>query len=98
MSEELDLDALADEMSAMGLGERIDFYIGNRADSSTMHSSEHIGLSFRDGEYHLWYFDMGSRRSLLDTSDGTAARRQFLDETIKLAAGRGYGPGVEPNQ
>ena len=98
MSEELDLDAIADEMSAMGLGERVDFYIANRADPTTMHSSEHIGLSFRDGEYRLWYFDMGSRRSLLNTSDATAARRHFVDETIQLAAGRGYGPGAEPKR
>jgi hypothetical protein len=95
MSSELDLDALADEMAAMGLVERVDFYIANRADPGKIHSSEHIGFMLAGDEYQVWYFDMGRERELLTPTDGTAARRRFLDETIKLAAGRGYGPGAE---
>jgi hypothetical protein len=95
VSDPLDLDALTAEMSAMGLGERVDFYISGRADSEHPHSSEHIGLSYRDDVYRVWYFDTGRQRDLLTTSDADSARERFLQETIELAAGRGYGPGAE---
>lgn len=78
-----DLDGLAAEMTAMGFGEFVDFFISARA-NGTMTSSELVCLSFGDDGYRIWYRDMGKDYEILRTHDGEHARRVFIDETQRL--------------
>lgn len=85
------LDRLAEELSDMGLAEQTDFYITGRFPMDVP-SSEHLGMSYRDGLYRVWYKDMGSKRALTETADFAAARDVFVREALHLAGGRGRGP------
>jgi hypothetical protein len=90
MSADLDFDSLAREMTGMGFGEYVDFYIANRA-NGTLPSSEHIGLFLKNGVYEVWYRDMGTSRDLLVTTKPDEARRLFIEETRRLVAERRPG-------
>lgn len=82
------LDDLAEELTARGLGEQIDFYITGRHPDA-IPSSEHIGARFADGAYRVWYRDLGSSRTLVETPDFAAAREVMIREAIALGRGRG---------
>lgn len=86
-----EFDALAEELTALGLAEDLDFYIVGRVPMPAP-SSEHIGIDFTEGEFEVWYRDMGTSRTLLKTAEFAEARRRFVEDSLRLAAGRGRGP------
>ncbi|MET0524862.1 MAG: hypothetical protein ABWZ91_08680 [Nocardioides sp.] len=82
------LDGLAEELTARGLAEQGDFYVTGRFPDQVP-SSEHIGIRYADGQFRVWYRDMGSSRTLVETDDFDAARERFVAESVALARGRG---------
>lgn len=95
------LDSVAEELLAMGLGEGGDFYVTGRENETAQcggRSSEHVGISYAEGAFHVWYFDMGRTRELLVTEDWAAAREAFVEHATVLAGGRGRGPKANPPQ
>jgi hypothetical protein len=82
------LDDLAEELTARGLAEQGDFYVTGRF-PDRVPSSEHIGIRYVDGQFRVWYRDMGSSRTLVETADFAAARERFVTESVALARGRG---------
>jgi hypothetical protein len=55
-------------------------------------SSEVVRLGKVDGEYIIWYQDMGLDRELFRSTSGSETREAFLLEVARLAAPRGRGP------
>lgn len=83
-----ELDQVAEDLRARGLGEGVDFFISGRSPVDL--SSEYIGLRRLDeGGYEVWYRgDWGSDKALIETTDFAAARERFVDEAVRLAQGR----------
>ena len=92
-----DRDRLADvaaELEGLGLEPGTDFYIAGL--SRGVASSEHIGLKLHDdGQYEVWYRDMGRKTEIQRTRDCAQARRVFVEEVVELARGRGRGPRAD---
>jgi hypothetical protein len=88
------LDALADDLTAQGLAEDLDFYVVGRAPMA-MPSSEHIGISHRSSTYRVWYKDMADKKPLAESEDFETARDVFVAEAVRLAGGRGRGPAAK---
>jgi hypothetical protein len=88
VSEPDELDAVADELVARGLGEGVDFFVSGRSPVDL--SSEYVGLRRRDdGSYEVWYRgDWGKDKTLVETPDFDVARQRFVDEAVTLAEGR----------
>lgn len=84
-------DGVADELSRMGLAEDLDFYLVGRVKIPAP-SSEHIGMSYRDGLFRVWYKDMAQKKPVVESPDFGEARAAFVDQALHLAAGRGRGP------
>lgn len=82
------LDALAAELSDRGLIEHGDFYITGRG-SGRPPSSEIVAMRFTEGNYRVWYRDMGVSRTLVESPDFQAAREVFVREALRLARYRG---------
>lgn len=82
------LDAVAAHLRALGLAEHGDFYVRGRL-PNTPPSSEHVGISDRDGVFKVWYRDMGSQRVYVETTDFDEARTTFVAEATALARQRG---------
>lgn len=83
-----ELDEVAEDLRARGLGEGVDFFIPGRSPGDL--SSEYIGMRrLDDGSYEVWYRgDWGTDKALIETTDFAAARDRFVDEAVRLARGR----------
>ena len=85
------LDALAAELTRLGLAEDGDFFISGRVPSPAP-SSEIVGLTYRAGGFEVWYRDMGAKSSILTTDSWDEASETFAREAVHLAGQRGRGP------
>jgi hypothetical protein len=83
-----ELDELAEDLRARGLGEGVDFFVAGRSPVDL--SSEYIGIrKFDDGGYEVWYRgDWGTDKILVEKADFDAAREVFVEEAVRLAQGR----------
>lgn len=83
-----ELDELAEDLRARGLGEGVDFYVAGRSPGDL--SSEYIGIrKFDEGGYEVWYRgDWGTDKILVERADFEAAREVFVAEAVRLAQGR----------
>lgn len=83
------LDELAAYLTSRGLAEYGDFYIRGRV-AGVAPASEIVALRRSDdGEYKVWYRDMGVERVYVETTDFQVARDRFVTEAVALAASRG---------
>lgn len=83
-----ELDAVAEELTARGLGEGVDFFVSGRSPVDL--SSEYVGLRrLDDGSYEVWSRgDWGKDTTLVETADFAVARERFVSEALTLAEGR----------
>ncbi len=83
------LEELAEHLISRGLAEYGDFYIRGRH-AGLVPASEIVGLRHTDeGEFKVWYRDMGLQRVYVQTPDFQVARDRFVQEAVALAASRG---------
>ncbi|WP_254179952.1 ADP-ribosylglycohydrolase family protein [Nocardioides pinisoli] len=85
-----ELHEVAEHLVALGLGEGHHFLVEGRPVPGGR-SSELIGLrKDDDGTYEVWYVgDRGAHRTLLETSEWSAARPRFVEEVARLGESRG---------
>lgn len=89
------LTELVHDLESMGLLHGATFFVAE-TEKPRGFTSETIRLYWNvDGEYEVYYRDMGRDRELLRTRDFGIARERFVGEVLELARGRGYGPLVE---
>lgn len=83
-----ELDEVAEELLARGLGEGVDFFVSGRSPVDL--SSEYVGLRrLDDGGYEVWSRgDWGTDKTLVETPDFAVARERFVEEAVRLARGR----------
>lgn len=83
------LDELADYLTSRGLTEYGDFYIRGRV-VGLAPASEIVALRRSDdGEYKVWYRDMGVEKVFVETADFEVAKEHFIREAVALATSRG---------
>lgn len=89
------LREVAEELERAGAAPGMDFFVHHVNTGAA--SSEFYGLKpTPDGEFEIYYSDMGTVQVVEKTDDVEVARRTFKDLVLELAGQRGYGPRAVP--